>query len=45
MKYAWVPQLIPILGGYKYYSWVTNNYERFLKIVTGVNPNTTITIV
>lgn len=29
LKYAWIPQLIPVFVGYKYYSWVINNYERF----------------
>lgn len=42
-RYAWVPQLIPILAGYKYYSWVTNNYERYYKIV--INPSTNQSVV
>lgn len=33
MKYVWVPHLNPILAGYKYYNWITNNYEKLYKSV------------
>ena len=43
-RYAWVPQLIPILAGYKYYSWITNNYDRFYKPVNNISPTTTVSL-
>lgn len=33
MKYVWVPQLNPVLAGYKYYNWITNNYEKIYRQV------------
>lgn len=32
-RYAWVPQLIPILSDYSYYSWVTSNFEKTTKLI------------
>ena len=31
LKYVWVPQLNPVLAGYRYYNWVTDNYEKITK--------------
>lgn len=43
MKYTWTPQLMPILAAYRYFSWITNNYERFIRIFTNLSTNTTFT--
>jgi hypothetical protein len=41
-KFVWIPALINIIAGYKYYNWITRNYERITKIVAvnnGANSN------
>lgn len=38
-KYVWVPQLNPVLAGYRYYNWITNNYEKIYKEVNAGSGN------
>lgn len=43
-RYAWIPELIPILLSYKYYSWIINNYERFYRAFNNVGGAVSLTI-
>lgn len=43
-RYAWVPNLMPILTQYRFYSWIIKNYERIYTPITNVSGGQTYTL-
>lgn len=40
-RYVWIPAMVAIIAGYRFYSWITKNYERFVKVINVGTPSLT----